>query len=741
MPLTVELFGGFRLFDAERRTIRIPDRRARALIAYLALAERAVPRLTLAELLCSEGDEQDQRTALRQAVYVARKTTAQPDLFVSMEDQIGLNEALLASDARAFQAAIMRGDPESLCEALDLYRGPLLAGERSPTAAFEDWLSGRRSELLEQVMKALLTLAEQHEAAGEHDPALALARRALTLDPLREDARRQVMRSLAALGQRAAALREYEVGRQQLADELQVGPDDDTEMLRDAISRGEETLANGPSAPPDRAERGTAVPVGKTVEARRAGALRRSAPALATILALVTAGLATWWYSARPQPPATPAGAAVAEAALPLPDKPSIAVLPFQSLSDDPKQERLADGITEDVITDLSQFRGFFVIARNSTQFYEGKAVDIRQIGRELGVQYVVEGSLQVDGNRVRITAQLIDATTGSHVWSEQYDRPLDDVFAVQDEVTEQIVGTLGGWWGRLAQAGREVAHRKPPKSLDAYDLYLLGIELKHRHTKEDNRKAQEVLKKAIALDPEFAAPYAVLALSYLNDAAMGFGDDPAGSLRNMRVAAAKGVALDDADAMAHLALALGHFYDHQTAAGANEFERALTLGQNNADLLAIVAFNRPSKLPTGKEDVKNVRRAMRLNPHHPEWYLVTLGYAAYHGGLYDEAVAALRQVANHTMLEAPLYLALSLTELGRQDEAAAAVQELLQIEPDFSAERQIDGDVFRDREIIAHFIGSVRKAGLPICMTESQLARYPGVNRLPECETQSAGG
>jgi adenylate cyclase len=274
---------------------------------------------------------------------------------------------------------------------------------------------------------------------------------------------------------------------------------------------------------------------------------------------------------------------------------------------------------------------------------------------------------------------------------------------------------------------------------LEAYDLYLLGIELKHRHTKEDNRKAQEVLKRAISLDPEFAAPYAVLAFSYLNDAAMGFGDDPARSLQEMRVVAEKGAALDDADAMAHLALAIAYFYDHRIEGGGAEFERALALGQNNADLLAIVAYNRPSKLPTGKEDVELVKRAMRLNPHHPEWYYASLGYAAYHGRQYDEAIAALRQMTSRTMLEVPLYLALSYAQLGRDAEAAAAVTELLRIEPDFSAERHVENDVFRDQGVIEHFLDSARKAGVPLCASEEQLAKYPDMKRLEQCEQQRA--
>ena len=201
-------------------------------------------------------------------------------------------------------------------------------------------------------------------------------------------------------------------------------------------------------------------------------------------------------------------GAAEAKPALPLPDKPSIAVLPFDNLSGDARYERLADGLTEDIITDLSRFRDLFVIARNSTFFYKDKPTDVRQIARELGVRYVLEGSLQAQDERVRITAQLVDASTGNHVWSERYDRPLDDIFALQDEVTQTIVASLAGQHGVVAQAGREVARRKPPANLQAYELYLLGFEHKHRFTKEDNLKAQELARKAIELDPSFARAY-----------------------------------------------------------------------------------------------------------------------------------------------------------------------------------------------------------------------------------------
>jgi TolB-like protein/class 3 adenylate cyclase len=461
----------------------------------------------------------------------------------------------------------------------------------------------------------------------------------------------------------------------------------------------------------------------------------------ASIAVLLGAGAAGSWYGLW-RPASEPVVAeAAANLPLPLPDKPSLAVLPFENLSGDPKEERLAGGLTEDVITDLSRYRELFVIARNSTDAYRGKQVDVRQIARELGVQYVLEGSLQTDGKRVRITAQLIDAMTGNHVWSERYDRALDDLFAVQDEVTQQIAGTLGGYEGRLAQASRERARRKPPESLQAYDLYLLGVEEKHRFTKEGDIRARQLLGEAIALDPGLARAYVALCWVHLDDVMLGWSDNPGRSLGEFATAAKKAVALDDADAEAHVALGFAHFYyDNKIEQGAAEIERALALGSNNADVLANIAWGRATKLGTGKEDVELVRRAMRLNPHFPEWYLYALGYAGYHGQQYLDVIQALKQVANPT-LETHLYLALSLAEVGRHAEASASGAELLRENPDFSAERQIANDVFVDQAAITHFIGSIEKAGLPLCATEAQLVKYPDMKHLEQCDARRASG
>ena len=264
-------------------------------------------------------------------------------------------------------------------------------------------------------------------------------------------------------------------------------------------------------------------------------ALRRHRPAAigaAAVVLLMTGAGGAWYAFWRPSvpPPATIAeiagsGGAQAKPALPLPDKPSIAVLPFDNLSGEVRYERLADGLTEDIITDLSRFRDLFVIARNSTFVYKDKPTDVRQVARELGVRYVLEGSLQAEGDRVRITAQLVDATTGNHLWSKRYDRPLDDVFAVQSEVTQTIVAQLGGLDSAIALAGRDLARRKPAESLEAYDYYLLGVETKERFTKEDLKKAQKLFQKAIEIDPNFARGYVGLTHTYDMEISLGFSE------------------------------------------------------------------------------------------------------------------------------------------------------------------------------------------------------------------------
>jgi TolB-like protein/class 3 adenylate cyclase/Tfp pilus assembly protein PilF len=483
---------------------------------------------------------------------------------------------------------------------------------------------------------------------------------------------------------------------------------------------------------------------GGRASGRRLVRARRWQAVAAALVLLLALGAGGAWYGMRPLPGLMTAGAAVVPAAaekpaLPLPDKPSIAILPFENLSGDPKQERLAGGITEDVITDLSRFRELFVIARNSTEVYKGKPVDIRQVAHDLGVQYVLEGSLQIDGERVRITAQLIDGITGAHLWAERYDRPTDDIFVVQDEVTQKIAGTLATpMAGVLTRAGRESAHRKPPESLQAYEDYLLGIEYKHRFTQEDNQKAKELLSKAIEIDPSFVRAYVGLAMAYSNDIDDGWTSSRAGSLNAWLKAVRTALALDPSDSQAHMMLANYCQYTGDFEQSLAEFEKAMSLNTNDADVLLIAAWGMPW-FGRPEQAAELADRAIRLNPNYPDWYNQGLLPVYFFTGQYDRALAVTQSRLNREMWDY-VFRPLVYAQLGRTTDAATAAADLVESSPEYSAERWLSNTGWFSRDIELNlFLDSNRKAGLPVCATEAQLANYPDMKRLGQCEQQRA--
>jgi TolB-like protein/predicted Zn-dependent protease len=430
--------------------------------------------------------------------------------------------------------------------------------------------------------------------------------------------------------------------------------------------------------------------------------------AAAVAVLLLAVGGVLWWQPWKPD--VEPAS--VERMAFPLPDKPSIAVLPFNNLSGDTKQDYLVDGITETIITELSRFRGLFVIARNSVFAYQGKPVKVQQVAEDLGVQYVLEGSMQRSADRVRITAQLIDATTGNHVWAESYDRELADIFAVQDEVTERIVASLGAYQGELAEAARERAKRKKPASLSAYEAFQLGIEHKHRFTKEDNAAAQALFNKAIELDPQFAQAYVGLAWVHIQRFWFGWTDEPGQAVAQTREAAQKAIALDPSEAEAHWLLAEAYLADSQFEQGEAEYERALALNPNNADLLAgwgyaSVLLGEPEKA------TKFIEKAMRLNPHYPDWYDRGLGTALFMARRYEESIAAFRKVTQH-VIQSRLYLASSYAQLDRLAEARAEVAAAMELDADISVEKFSSIELYKNPGDLEHLRGGLRKAGLP---------------------------
>ncbi len=400
--------------------------------------------------------------------------------------------------------------------------------------------------------------------------------------------------------------------------------------------------------------------------------------------------------------------------ALELPDRPSIAVLPLKNLSGDPEQERFVDGITDNIITKLSRFRGLFVIASNSVFTYKGKAVKVQQVARELGVKYVLEGGVQREGDRLRITAQLVDATTGHHVWGESYDRDAKDLFAVQDEVTQKIVATVGGtYYGEVTKALQERATRKPTDSLVAYDYWLLGNEHFFRYTREDNVIARQMYEKAIELDPRFARAYAGLAWVHYYEWKWRWSESPAVSADRAFEMAKKAVALDPSDSYNHWVLGAMHFWvKQQTEEGAAEYERALALNPNDAEILQhwgwILAF-----LGRAEEGIEIAHKAMRLNPHYPDWYIYFLGISYYVARRYEEAIATLKKVSEQNP-ESSTYLAASYAQLGREAEARAVAAGILEADPDFSSARWAEMRPYKNQADREHLIEGMRKAGLP---------------------------
>ena len=401
-----------------------------------------------------------------------------------------------------------------------------------------------------------------------------------------------------------------------------------------------------------------------------------------------------------------------------LPDKPSIAVLPFQNMSDDPTQDYFADGIVDDIVTALCQIRWLFVIARNSSFAYKGRDFDVKQVARELGVRYVLEGRVRKAEQRVRITAQLIDAASGAHLWANQFDGGLEHIFDLQDQVTTSVVGAISP---KLEQAEIERTRRKPTESLDAYDYYIRGLASVHRVTRDSTTEALQLFARAVEIDPYFASPYGVAAFCYVSRKMNGWLSDPsaadiAEAERLARRAAEVGS--DDAVALSFAGLALGYVVgDLEGAVALND--RALVLNPNLAT--AWYASGTVRAFRGGEPDVaiEHLARAMRLSPLDPFLYTMqgVTAFAHFFAGRYDEASAwaekAFWQKSN--ILSTLRIAAASNAFAGRLEEARKAVARALELDPDMRLSNLKNRiGAFRRPEDYAKYVEGLRMAGLP---------------------------
>jgi adenylate cyclase len=391
-------------------------------------------------------------------------------------------------------------------------------------------------------------------------------------------------------------------------------------------------------------------------------------------------------------------------------DKPTIAVLPFVNMSGEPEQEFFADGITEDILTELSRFRELFVISRNSAFVYKGKPINAQKVAKELGVQYVVEGSVRKAGSRVRITVQLIDAESDRHLWAERYDRELADIFAIQDELTSSIVSILPG---RIAAAAQDRVQRKPPENLAAYECVLAGKLLHHRSARADNEEALRMLERAIAIDPGYAHAHAwkacVLGQSFVN----GWCADVEATTRAVIGELTLALSLDENDSDVHRVLAavnLAVHRDHDKAL--YHQERALALNPND-DLIVVQQGEVLTWIGQAEQGIEWIQKAMRLNPYHPERFWSHLGRAYFVARRYGEAVKAFQRISRADQTHWAS-LAACHAQLGDAAAAKGATQELLQRAPDFSIERFLATQHYKHDSDREHHRAALIKAQLP---------------------------
>src|SRR5688572_22651764 len=556
----LRLLGTFELKLSDGRVVDLPGQKDRALLALLALSVGTPqPREKLASLLWSDRGDAQARDSLKHALTRIRQCFGEgaPCPIIADRQSVKLDPAGLAIDTNRFEDMVRKGTPEALEQASMLCAGDLLDGISIRDASFEDWLQVERQRLRRLHEAALLGLLASALPVATRERA---ARRLIALDPLREAASRALMRIHVERGETAQAIKLFEALRERLHAELGVKPELETTRLYESLRE------------------------------------RRTEPSV---------------------PLAEPHAATLA-AEPALPTKPSIACLPFQNLSDDPEQEYFADGMVEEIITALSRMRWLFVIARNSSFTYRNRSVDVKQIGRELGVRYILEGSVRKAANRVRISGQLIDAATGAHLWAERFDGGLEDVFDLQDQVAASVVGAIAP---KLEQAEIERAERKPTDSLDAYDHFLRGMACVHQWTRQANNEALRHFQRAVELDPKYASAYGMAARCYSQRKASGWVTDRKQEIAETARLARHAVQFgkDDPVAICTAGIALTYVVG-DLENGDALIEQALALNPNWAWAWLYSGW---SKNWLGEPEValERIHRAMRMSPQDPQFF------------------------------------------------------------------------------------------------------------------------
>ncbi|MFQ5936013.1 MAG: BTAD domain-containing putative transcriptional regulator [Acidiferrobacterales bacterium] len=655
--LRFTLLGGLDVRWGSGPPLAFATRKARALLTYLALApSHTRSREQLSTVLWGRSAEEQARASLRQTLSSLRKSFEKedPKVLIADAESVALDTTSIEVDVLAFERCVADGTPEALQKAGEIYAGDFLEGFSLQEESFEEWLMTERRRLQALAIRALSKLLAQHEEAGAYERGVQVAEKLLALDPLQEAVHRALMRLLARQGQRALALKQYETCRGALQRELGVAPESTTEALYKEILQQPEQVVT-----PEKPRAVTAT--GKDFGGR-----------------------------------------------------PTLAVLPLRNMSQDPGQEYFADGITEDLITALSSIRWLRVIARNSTFTYKGQSPDLKDVANDLGVRYVLQGSVRRAANRVRITAQLVDTASGTQVWANRYDRDREDMFALQDELSETIVGAIEP---ELGKAERQRARFKRPGSLDAWDMYQRGLAQLYQYTNESLAEAQRLFQRAMELEPDLSAAYSASAEAYYIGLVYGLAESPDENRERALVAARRAVELDSDDAAAHCTLGRVYYLRREHEVAIPELEIALSLNPSFAwahyGIGAALVFS-----GRAKDALPHLENAIRLSPRDPYMgsFLVRMADARLFMQRCEDAIAwakkALRQP--HFQWSRHAVLISALAHRGDVGEARDAVAKLLKLRPDFTLAFVRKYHLISDSRDMAFYLEGLRKAGIP---------------------------
>ncbi len=646
-PVRLQLLGEFLLRSSEGVPVAVASKKNRALLAILALSPGLhATRERLAGLLWGEHGEDQARSSLRQSLAILRKElgVAGPPALEIRDDLVALRPEAIAIDALEILNGTNHENLASLRTGALLYRGDLLADLALHEEAFEEWIAAERSRLSSAAIRLFDRLVPLESGHAQ----IEACQRLLALDPLRESSHRQLIRAYAGQGEKSLALKQFDLCKKLLNDELGVEPARETLELRRQIAEDESYPVKIEIAPGEPAQ-----------------------------------------FQSKDR-------------------LPSIAVLPFANLGDDPAQSYFSDGVTEDIITELSRWRLLSVQSRSASFRYRGAAADMRQIARDLNVRYIVEGSVRRMVERIRISVQLIDAETGNHVWAERYDRELAEIFAVQDQVVRTIVSTLVG---RVEVAAVEKVRRKPPASLVAYECVLKGNALRWDDPIEA-AEATRLFAKAIELDPGYGFAHSMLANMYSRK----WGDDPSNSdaaLQEAYELAKRAVELDSNESTCFAMLGQVCLLRRSYDVALQYMRRAIEINPNNqwnaADMGFVLVY-----VGQVEAALECFKRAKEIDPYFdPPWYWSSLGKAYMVLHRYEEALAAFEHLPTGNYFVAAL-MAGCHARLADKERATVFMTECLRMRPDFSIGRRMAKEPFKNSADAAHLAECLHMAGLP---------------------------